>query len=243
MTTPQRSPRPEQVESFDDVGSLHVAVEDAFCGLVTRSVEERGIANISLSGGSTPKRLYELLASRDLPWDKIHWFWGDERNVPRDDDQSNQKMVRNAMLTKAGVPESNIHAVPVDPEHPQRVAEQYETLLREHFTEEAFPQWDLVLLGMGDDAHTASLFPGTTALQEEQRWFVENWVEKFDSFRYTLTVPAIRSARESWFLVSGSGKQDALRAVWRGPESPLDYPSQLISATRWYVTADALPAT
>lgn len=227
------------VETFERVELLHAAVADAFCELIAAAVEQRGVAKISLSGGSTPKVVYQMLAERDLPWNQIHWFWGDERNVPADSDESNQKMVREALLSRVAVPESNIHAVPVDVNDPGAAASQYEQTMRQLFGDATFPCWDLALLGMGDDAHTASLFPGTKALDEETRWFVENWVEKFDGYRYTLTAPAINSARESWFLISGSGKREALKNVWEGPKRPDEFPSQLIKPTRWFVTRDA----
>lgn len=229
------------IETFNQIESLQQAAADAFCVLVDHAVNERGLARIALSGGSTPKRLYELLAERPLPWQQIHWFWGDERNVPPDDAASNQKMVRDAMLNRVGVEEANIHPVAVAADDPASTAQQYEQLLREHFAGDEFPQWDLALLGIGDDAHTASLFPATNALKEQQRWFVENWVAKFDAYRYTLTAPAINSARQSWFLVAGSGKRQALSHVWDGPRQPEEFPSQLIQATRWFVTRDANP--
>lgn len=233
-------PSEQDLATFADVDSLQQAVADAFCQVVIQAVKQRGTAKVSLSGGSTPKRLYQLLADRDLPWQAIHWFWGDERNVIPSDPESNQRMVREALLDRVGVDESKIHAVPVLVDAPQEAAQQYEQVLRDHFPGDEFPRWDLALLGMGDDAHTASLFPETRALQERSRWFVENWVEKLNAFRYTLTAPAINSARHAWFLVTGSAKRDALKQVWQGPNQPERYPSQLIHATRWYVTEDAI---
>ena len=103
------------------------------------------------------------------------------------------------------------------------------------------PEWDLILLGLGDDAHTASLFPKTKALDEEQKWFVHNWVEKLDTYRYTLTAPAINSGKNIWFLVAGESKRQALGHVWSGPFEPNEYPSQLIHPTTWYITRDAKP--
>ncbi len=241
MTGVSSPPNGGSVEIFDDLTSLYEAAAEAFCGLIQTAIDSRGVAKVSLSGGSTPKRLYEILAERDLPWSQIHWFWGDERNVTAENTESNQRMVREAMLRRAGVAEANIHAVTVQVDDPAATAEAYEQLLREHFADDEFPTWDLALLGMGDDAHTASLFPGSDALSESQRWFVENWVEKFDRFRFTLTAPAINSARERWFLVAGPGKREALRSVWSGPQSPQDFPSQLITTSRWWVTRDALP--
>lgn len=232
---------PAKIQLHDGFDTFYQSVGDEFCELVRRAVDSRGIATIALSGGSTPRRLYELLAQRELPWTRIHWFWGDERNVPPDHPDSNQKMVREALLQRVAVPESHIHAVPVDVDDPAGSAGGYARILRDHFHDQVFPQWDLALLGMGDDAHTASLFPSTDALRNQHDWFTENWVEKLDTFRYTLTVSAINSARNRWFLVAGSNKRDALARVWHGPHNPRQYPSQMIREAQWFVTRDALP--
>lgn len=227
------------MEIFDELGQLHEATTQAFCDLAKSRIESNGIFRVALSGGSTPKRIYELIAEHDLDWTSIHWFWGDERNVPLDHADSNARMVHEALLDRVPIPRSNIHEVPVNVETPDQAARQYEQILREHFQDEAFPRWDLALQGMGDDAHTASLFPETNALQERARWFVENWVEKLASYRYTLTFPAINSAQQIWFMVAGEGKQQALKTVLKGPENPCLYPSQMINASRWLVTRDA----
>lgn len=228
------------IEPYAEITALHAAAADAFCELVHATLKSKTTFRVSLSGGSTPRRLYEILSSRDLPWDKMHFFWGDERNVAATHDDSNEKMVRGAMLTAAGVPESNIHAVPVNVDDPDAAALGYEETLKEHFPGDAFPRWDLALLGMGDDAHTASLFPGTKAIDETDRWFVANWVEKFDAYRYTLTAPAINSAACIWFLIAGSNKQTAMGQVLSSDRDVHAYPSQLITPTRWFVTADAM---
>lgn len=228
------------MQRFPDVTQLHQATADAFCEAVDQTLQQRETFRVSLSGGSTPKRLYELLSERDLPWDKIHWFWGDERNVPHDDSDSNTKMVREALLHRAPVPDENIHPVDVDVNRPSDAARRYEETLRSFFPDDRFPAWDLVLLGMGDDGHTASLFPHTSALSEYERWFVENWVEKFDTFRYTLTAPAINSAKRIWFLVAGANKQSALKEVVADSADAATYPSRLIRPTDWFVTEDAM---
>lgn len=227
------------IQPYDHLDQLHEAAANAFCELVDETLKANDVMRVSLSGGSTPKRLYELLSMRDLPWDKLHWFWGDERNVPSDHADSNARMVREALLNSVAVPETNIHAVPVDVNDPQSAAAEYEKTLRQHFPTDKYPKWDLALLGMGDDGHTASLFPDTKALDQEQRWFVENWVDKFGSFRYTLTAPAINSATQSWFLVAGEGKRDAVSHVLSTARQPRMYPSQLIRPTRWFITRDA----
>ena len=234
------SPNAKSIQPYEHLDQLHEAAANAFCELVDETLAAKGVVRVSLSGGSTPKRLYELLSQRDLPWDKIHWFWGDERNVPSDHADSNARMVREALLDRVAVPETNIHTVPVDVDDPQSAAAAYEQTLRQHFPADEFPKWDLALLGMGDDAHTASLFPDTKALDEKQRWFVENWVEKFGAFRYTLTAPAINSAKQSWFLVAGEGKREAVSHVLSTAREPRLYPSQLIRSTRWFITQDAL---
>lgn len=236
---------------FPSTDELSVAVADAFCHCAADAIGQRGLFRVSLSGGSTPKKLYELLAKRDLDWDHIHWFWGDERNVPHDHADSNYRMVREALLNHLPAEQVHAYPVPVDPNDPAATARQYEATMKEAFAGDEFPQWDLALLGMGDDAHTASLFPGTKAIDEQGRWFVENHVEKFDAYRYTLTARAINSARQRWFLIAGANKQTALAQVWKAdPErteagkiaaTQVDqYPSQLIKSPTWFVTQDAI---
>ncbi len=229
------------IQPFDSIEPFYEAAADAFCEWVRQRSDAADRVNVSLSGGSTPRRLYEMLADRDLDWQKVHWFWGDERNVPADHDDSNYNMVNRALLNPINAPPSNVHRVPVDSGDPPAVAAEYEDLLRRHFAGQEFPRWDLVLLGMGDDAHTASLFPHTGALQQQERWFVENWVEKFAAYRYTLTAPAINSANQIWFLIAGAGKKEALTNVLSDPPNPELYPSQKITPTRWFITQDAMP--
>ncbi len=229
------------IKPFETLAPLHQAAVDAFCELAKQCAEANGRFSVSLSGGSTPKRVYEMLSECDLPWDKIHWFWGDERNVPQDHSDSNFRMVSEALLSRVAIPASNVHGVNVNQENPSAAAAEYEQTLRQHFAGDEFPQWDLALLGMGDDAHTASLFPETAAIDESSKWFVENWVPKFDAFRYTLTAPAINSAKQVWFMVAGENKQQALANVFGDERKPTQFPSQLIQPTRWFVTSNAMP--
>jgi len=229
-----------KIDPYQTIDQLYAAAADSFCELAVKCIRDAGRFRVSLSGGSTPKQLYEILSNRDLPWANIHWFWGDERNVPHSDADSNYLMVRDALLDRVSAPASNVHPVPVNVDDPAAAAVAYEATLKQHFPGQSMPAWDLALLGMGDDSHTASLFPGTKAIGETERWFTENWVEKFDSYRYTLTAPAINSAKQSWFLVSGVGKKTALANVLGDTRVPGLYPSQLISPTRWFVTVDAM---
>ncbi len=186
-----------------------------------------GRSAVALSGGSTPKRLYELLAAppfRDrLPWTRVHWFWGDERFVPQDDPQSNYRMTRLAMLDSAPVPEENIHAVPVSGMEPEQAAAAYEAALQNfHGTAEldpAQPLFDIVLLGLGEDGHTASLFPGTAALAIRRCW-VTAVVGAKPEPRISLTYPALDSARHAVFLVAGAAKRPVLERLQRGDDLP-----------------------
>jgi 6-phosphogluconolactonase len=230
-----------KLTALDSLDALNQSVLNAFLDLANASIEARGVFRVSLSGGSTPKKLYQSLSQESLDWNRIEWYWGDERNVPHEHADSNFRMVQEALLGPAKIPTSQVFAVPVEPEDPRQAAISYESTLRQKFGNESpFPEWDLVLLGMGDDAHTASLFPETKALEESKRWFVENWVEKFNAYRYTLTAPAINSGREIWFLIAGANKQEPLKRVRSGDHHPNLYPSQLIQPTRWFVTNDAL---
>ncbi|MEM6778256.1 MAG: 6-phosphogluconolactonase [Planctomycetota bacterium] len=228
------------IQTFDDLSGLSAAAADTFCQLATEAIGQRGLFHVSLSGGSTPRRLYELLRERELPWNDIRWYWGDERHVPHDHADSNYAMVRAALLDH--LPTDQVHAfgVPTQSGDPVEVASAYEAMLREQFSDQDMPQWDLALLGLGDDAHTASLFPGTDAITETERWFVSNFVPKFDAYRFTLTAPAINSARQRLFLVSGAAKQAAMQHAVSGvPDDVNTYPSQLIRDAQWYATRDA----
>jgi 6-phosphogluconolactonase len=182
--------------------------------------------SLFLSGGSTPKTLYELLASEpyrsQLNWSKIEIYFGDERCVPPDHKDSNFLMAYNAMLSKLPLPEPNIHRMRGEIP-PEAAAKEYGQLLQERFKDSA-P--DLVLLGMGDDGHTASLFPGTTALDETQHRCVANWVEKMKTWRVTTTYPFLNSASEVMMLISGLSKAQRLQEVLEGPRDPKRLPIQ-----------------
>lgn len=216
---------------------------DSFCELAEETIEREGKFRVALSGGSTPQQLYTLLRDEDLDWDHMRLYWGDERNVPLDSEESNARMTRDALLQPAQVPASSYFPVPINVDDPAGAARAYEEMLREEFDGD-FPRWDLVLLGLGDDAHTASLFPGTAALDERERWFVENWVPKFDSYRLTLTFPAINSAKRVWFMVAGEGKRRALQNVWNEEKDFHRFPAQNITPDgelTWWLDEAAIP--
>ena len=205
---------------------------------------------IALSGGSTPKGLHKLLVSdpavRDrLPWHHLHFFWGDERHVPPDHPQSNYRMAYETLFSPASIPGENIHRVCGEEPEAALTAEKYEQDLRAFFGLEAgqLPQFDCILLGLGSDGHTASLFPGTEALHETNRLVVANWVEKFKTYRITLTVPVLNHANSVIFLVSGAEKAEALKEVLQGDYRPDRFPAQLIrpgpEKLRWIVDREA----
>ncbi len=194
---------------------------------------------VALSGGSTPKKMFAILADdaalcNRMPWGSVHFFWGDERHVPPDHTDSNYRMANEAMLSRVPVPPENIHRIRSENPDAGKVAEDYERELRGFFKLEVdqLPPFDCVFLGMGPDGHTASLFPGTKALHERQRLVVSNWVDKFQSYRITMTAPVLNNAGVVIFLVSGEDKAETLREVLEEQKQADLLPSQLIEPTR-----------
>ena len=206
------------------------------------AVAERGRCSLALSGGSTPRRTYQLLAEpplRDaIPWQHVHLFWGDERCVPPDHPDSNYRLAREALLAHVPVPRSNVHRVPTEAGAPVAVAAHYERDLRGAFVLEVedVPRFDLILLGMGPDGHTASLFPGSAALDETRRLVVPNSVDYLPHERVTFTLPVLNAARGVLFLVAGADKTQPLAAALAGDRS---LPAARVRPTdgelRWYV--------
>ncbi|HPL28084.1 MAG TPA: 6-phosphogluconolactonase [Anaerolineae bacterium] len=191
----------------------------------------RAVRSVALAGGQTPRRAYKLLAQpplcAEIAWGQLCVFWGDERCVPPDDSRSNERLAREALLDHVPIPESHIHPMRCSGNHAQAAA-AYEEELRATFAgKDACATFDLVLLGLGDDGHTASLFPGSPALREETRWVAAT--ESPDGLpRVTLTAPFINRAALVAFLVSGAAKAPALLAVLHGPRDPQRRPAQLI---------------
>jgi 6-phosphogluconolactonase len=191
------------------------------------AIAARDQFTIALAGGSTPKPLYEAIATQDLPWDKIHVFWGDERYVPPDHPDSNQGMARRAWLDRVNIPVVNLHPMPTDEADPDMAAVKHEQQLRQFFqAPSGIPTLDLVLLGIGDDAHTASLFPQTKALQVRDRLVTVG--SKDGQPRLTLTVPLINQARSVVFLVVGASKKAALAEIFAPVADEYTYPARLI---------------
>jgi 6-phosphogluconolactonase len=200
------------------------------------SVAARGRFTIALSGGSTPRGLYTLMAanaSGSLPWNQMFFFFSDERHVPPDSPDSNFRMANESLLSKVSIPAGNIFRVPAENPDAPAAAEAYDKTLRDFFEPPAkeLPRFDLILLGMGPDGHTASLFPETAALQETSRLVVANWVEKLNTHRITFTFPLINAARNVLFLVSGTDKAHALHEVFESKEPTGKYPSKMVRPT------------
>jgi len=194
-----------------------------------------------LSGGSTPKQLYTLLADspyrESIPWEKIHFFWGDERAVPFEDSRNNAKMAYDELLDKVGVKAENIHVMRTDI-GPEESSAEYEKILKQYFngSETTF---DFVLLGMGDDGHTLSLFPGTPVIHEQDAWVTSFFLPAQDMYRITLTAPVVNHAACVAFLAVGAGKAETLKHVLEGDFEPDTYPSQVIKPSKgkliWFI--------
>jgi 6-phosphogluconolactonase len=207
------------------------AAANCFVDIALSSISALGRFSVVLAGGSTPRRTYELLASEEnrnrIPWSKVHIFFGDERCVPPTDAASNYRMADEAMISHLPIPAQNVHRMAGEGDAVAN-ASLYESELQTFFDEAPWPRFDLVLLGMGDDGHTASLFPGTQALRERDAWVLANWVEKLNAYRITLTPPAINHAANVLFLITGAGKTKSLLQVLRGARDPQRLPAQLI---------------
>ena len=216
------------LQVYEDVRELSEAAARVFVQEARKSIDESGRFAVALAGGTTPKRAYEVLATqygelKDLDWNKVHVFFGDERTVPPDHEDSNYRMAREALLSR--VPVSSVHRMRGELD-PGEAATLYERELEEFFG--GPPALDLVLLGIGEDGHTASLFPRTPALDERDRWAAENPVEKLGTTRITLTIPAINAAKQVVFLVAGEGKAEALKEILEGDTEPHNCPAKLI---------------
>lgn len=218
------------IRVYPDLESLSHAAAALLVTQANLAAAARGRFSVALSGGNTPRRTYELLAASPFkdqaPWDRVHVFWGDERGVPLTDPRSNARLAKEAWLDRVPIPADQIHPMNCAAD-PAAAARQYEAQLREFFAGQP-PRLDLVLLGLGDDGHTASLFPGTPALEERERWAAAVLAAELDLYRVTLTPPLINQAVVVAFLVAGPSKAGVLWEVLRGPRDPARLPAQLI---------------
>jgi len=218
------------IRIFSDLETLSQAAAEMFADQAGNAIASQGGFSVALSGGHTPRRLYEILAdppySEQIHWEAINVFWGDERCVPTNDPRSNFLMAQQALLKHVPIPENHIH--PILGDLPAALAAaDYEAELRDFFEGQP-PIFDLILLGLGENAHTASLFPHTSVLAERERWVSEVYVAEQSMYRVTITATLINQASEAIFLVSGSEKASALHNVLEGAYHPHEFPAQLI---------------
>ena len=224
-----------KVELFADAMEIAQRAADEVVRIASEAAAARGAFTIALSGGSTPKVLYALLAENpalrnSLPWDKMNVFFGDERHVGPGHADSNFQMASDAILSKVPLQPKQIHRIKGEYPDTAQAAVEYEATIQREFGLKAgeFPRFDLVLLGMGSEGHTLSLFPGTKALHETERVVTRNWVGKLYTERITLTAPAANNAANIIFMIAGADKAYALKAVLEGPHEPEQLPAQMI---------------
>ncbi|MBI5605038.1 MAG: 6-phosphogluconolactonase [Deltaproteobacteria bacterium] len=239
-----------EIRYFPDLEALSLEAAGLISQTADKGVAEKGLFSLVLSGGSTPRLLYELLSQppfvQEMPWPHIHFFWGDERCVPPDHPESNYGLASRSLLSRIPVPEKNIHRIPVEKGPGPWAAREYEKEILEFFNSRwsdtmGAPSFDLVLLGLGKDGHTASLFPGDPALKEEEHLtaYVPKPGPAPEFPRITLTLPLINQAEEVLFLVSGAEKKEVLRVILNEPPGGRDrYPAARVNPKRkvlWYV--------
>ena len=229
---PSREAWPGVLVYPDPLAVAHAATQ-AFVESSRQAIGSRGLFHAALSGGSTPRQLFRLLASDDfresIDWAHIHLYWSDERCVPPDHPDSNFGMAQRELLQHISIPPENIHRMKAELPDLRRTAKEYEETLRQNLPQnlQGFPCFDLILLGMGPDGHTASLFPGATDPSDPSAWVDTPFVEKLHAYRMTLTLEVLNAAREVVFLITGADKAEPLRAVIKGSIPPL--PAQLVT--------------
>jgi len=228
-------PSTRSIEVLATAADLFDAAAEEFVRTARTAIGAQGRFTVALSGGSTPKALYSLLAANyaDFAWNRVFLFFGDERHVPPTDPDSNYRMVHESLLTKIAIPAENVFRVPAENPDAAAAASDYEVQLRRFFELRPgdrpgeFPRFDLILLGLGPDGHTASLFPDSAALDESSRLVVANWVAKFNTYRITFTFPVLNRAAEVMFMAIGADKADMLYKVLEGKSIP-PLPSQRV---------------
>ena len=233
-----------------DYNELSEHIADWMVEYICKTLSTKQRFSIALTGGSTPKKLYDILASDEyknkIDWSRANVFVGDERFVPFSDERSNAKMISETLLNKVAVDFSHVHFMQTENMSAETAANAYEEVLQHYFNKVYDePSFDLVLLGMGDDAHTLSLFPGKNeAISEQTRWCTYLWLEQQNMYRITLTAPIVNAARAVAFLISGTGKANAFSNILHKKYDPLSYPSQIIRPAKgqlhWFVDEDVM---
>lgn len=238
-----------KLKIFQSLVEINKFAAQKIISVGNKSIKQSGHFTLALAGGTTPKLLYQLLATNEfknaIEWDKVFFFFGDERDVSPMSDRSNFRMVNENLFKPLGIAPENIMRWQTEIINATEVAENYGKTIARFFklSPGEFPRFDFILLGMGDDGHTASLFPNTDALKEKSKIAVSNYVEKFDSERLTFTYPTINSALNIFFIVAGEEKAAALKEVFEGNSNPTKFPSQRVTQQKgsclWLVDVNA----
>lgn len=227
-----------KITHFANADLLAKAAAEYFIKLAAEAIQLKGKFTVALSGGNTPAAMYKLLSTEfyinQIDWKNIYFFWGDERCVALNDKNNNSYNAKNILLDKVSIPKKNIFIIPVD-ESPVNAAIYYEATIKIFFKTDK-PVFDLILLGMGDNGHTASLFPNTTILQEAKALVKEVYVDEIKMDRISFTAPLINNAKHILFLVTGKEKQQMLKTVLEGKYEPEKYPAQMIKNAEWFVS-------
>lgn len=233
MTSTSQFGKRGELRVYGDAGQLARAAAELFVNTAADSIEARGCFRVALSGGTTPRRLYELLAttgfSSRVDWGRVGIFWGDERYVPANAPDSNYRMTAEALLRHVPIPAANAHRVPTEISPPSASAAAYEEQIRQSFADSSMPQFDLIYLGLGTNGHTASLFPYSPALREPLRLVVADLVAEVNGWRITMTAPLLNRGRVVVFLVQGQEKAQVLHDVLLGPVDAERLPAQFIA--------------
>ncbi|MBX3244826.1 MAG: 6-phosphogluconolactonase [Acidobacteria bacterium] len=230
------------IRIFPDRKAMTAAAAEYFIQIAAKAIEESGRSSVALAGGSTPKALYEMLAGDEyrerIDWQKMLFVIGDERNVPPDDERSNYGMAERSLLRPLSISDKNIVKWKTANGEPEQIAERFENEIKDAFSLKhgELPRFDIAMLGMGADGHTASLFPGTKALTESERIAVENDVPQLGEVRFTLTFPVINNARNVMFLVAGADKAEAVKSVIEDTENGVDLPAGSVRPSNGTVT-------
>lgn len=209
--------RERDIRVFENPEELAIQSAAKFSECAQTAISERGAFLVLLSGGSTPVGLYRRMTQLKLPWDKIHWFWGDERMVPPDSSESNYRGFKESFLDHVSVPAENIHRVRTEAGSPEKIAEFYQTEIQKYFPGAAWPRFDFAIQGMGNDGHTASLFPGSQSEHDSPRWVIAPYVERLEAFRISVSLGVLNSTRVVMFLVTGEEKAEMVRQILRDP--------------------------
>lgn len=236
----------KKIHAYANKEELITATAEYVVSSIGHAIRGNGLCNMALAGGNTPREVYSMLASTPyrerVDWDRLHLFWGDERMVPPEHEDSNFRMARETLLDRVKIPDGNVHRIRGEIA-PEQAAEEYAKVLSDHFDVD-LPRFDIILLGIGDDGHTASLFPDTDAVGQCKRRVTAVFVTKLDAWRVTLTFPVINAAREIFFLVSGRSKADMVQRVISAKQPVRELPASMVNPEdgilHWMLDSEAM---